>query len=60
MERTLLKTETIQWFEETDGDGVRRLRMEKEIKKYFPNDMDSDGKLLTRHNPVKSYIVENY
>jgi|TARA_B100000900_G_scaffold66960_1_gene52166 hypothetical protein len=60
MERTLLKTETTQWFEETDGDGIRRLRMEKEIKKYFPDDLDGDGQLLTRHNPVKSYIVENY
>ena len=60
MERTLLKTETTQWFEETDGDGIRRLRMEKEIKKYFPDDLGGNGQLLTRHNPVKSYIVENY
>ncbi len=58
--RTLLKTETTQWFEETDGDGIRRLRMEKEIKKYFPDDLDGDGQLLTRHNPVSSYVVENY
>jgi len=60
MERTLLKTETTQWFEENTEDGVRRIRMEKEIKKYFPDELDSDGQLLTRHNPVKSYIVENY
>lgn len=58
--RTLLKTETTQWFEENTEDGVRRIRMEKEIKKYFPDDLDGDGQLLTRHNPVKSYIVENY
>jgi hypothetical protein len=58
--RTLLKTETTQWFEENTEDGVRRIRMEKEIKKYFPDELDSDGQLLTRHNPVKSYIVENY
>jgi len=58
--RTLLKTETTQWFEETDEDGIRRLRMEKETKKYFPKDLDNDGQLLTRHNPVSSYIVENY
>jgi len=60
MERRLLKTETTQWFEENTEDGVRRIRMEKEIKKYFPDELDSDGQLLTRHNPVKSYIVENY
>ena len=58
--RTLLKTETTQWFEETGEDGIRRLRMEKEIKKYFPDDLDSDGQTLTRHNPVVSHIVENY
>ena len=58
--RTLLKTETTQSFEENTEDGVRRIRMEKEIKKYFPDELDSDGQLLTRHNPVKSYIVENY
>ena len=58
--RTLLKTETTQWFEENTEDGVRRIRMEKEIKKYFPDELDSDGQTLTRHNPVVSHIVENY
>ena len=39
--RTLLKTETTQWFEEIGEDGIRRLRMEKETKKYFPKDLDN-------------------
>ena len=60
MERRLLKSETTQWFEENTEDGVRRIRMEKEIKKYFPDELDSDGQTLTRHNPVVSHIVENY
>lgn len=60
MERRLLKSETTQWFEENTEDGVRRVRMEKEIKKYFPDELDSDGQTLTRHNPVVSHIVENY
>ena len=50
--KTLLKSETIDWFEEVTADGVRRIRIETATVNHFPKDTEK------RHNPTQTLNVE--
>ena len=47
MERRLIKSEEVEWFEETSTDGERRIRVETTTKVYFKEDGSNN------HNPTK-------
>jgi len=54
MEKTLLKTETKEWYEETLEDGTRAIRVETKQEKWFSKDENQ------KHNPTRSTTVEYY
>ena len=54
LEKTLLKTETKEWYEETLEDGTRVIRVETKQEKWFPKDENQ------KHNPTCSTTVEYY
>ena len=47
MKRKLIKSEEVEWFEETSADGERRIRVETTTKVYFKEDGSNN------HNPTK-------
>ena len=52
MKRKLIKSEEVEWFEETIVDGERRIRVETTTKVYFKEDGSNN------HNPTKVIINE--
>jgi hypothetical protein len=52
MERRLIKSEEVEWFEETSTDGERRIRVETTTKVYFKEDGSNN------HNPTKVIKTE--
>jgi len=50
--KTLLKSETKDWFEEVTADGVRRIRIETSTETHFSEDTEQ------KHNPTKCLNVE--
>ena len=50
--KTLLKSETKDWFEEIDEKGTRRIRIETSVETHFPQDTEQ------KHKPSKSLNVE--
>jgi len=50
--KTLLKSETTEWFEEVTADGVRRIRIETTTVNHFIKDSE------TKLNPSRTTNVE--
>ena len=50
--KTLLKSETKDWFEEVTADGVRRIRIETSTETHFSEDTEQ------KHNPTQCLNVE--